>query len=217
MIFIPGQVPDIIKESVKNVDTANQVTHQLWREDNTLLGYAIKHTEMIEVYPLREIDVGQLYAELDILGLKDFSVNINRNGDLDVTDSITKAEESLDLDGIKALKMSRMKNKFNTLKIRPKVSITLDENKTFRVDGSKDDISNFQSYLDILILNSAPTGMIKDGDGLMQEVTTDELSSIINQIKMFGLSLYQIKWAKEIEILQAATIDEVKAISIDLV
>ena len=217
MIFIEGSVPEIIKESVKSVEVANNVTHQIWREDNTLLGYAIKSTDIIEVYPLRQIDIGQLYAELDILGLDNYSVNINNNGDLDVTDSIRKAEDTLDLDGLKALKISRMKNRFESLKIRPKVTITVgDPARSFNVDGSKDDISNFQSYLDLLIAAGSVDGSIKDADSIMQDVTVSELESIIMQIKQYGLGLYQKKWTKEAELFNATTIEEVKSISIDL-
>jgi len=217
MIFIPGTVPDLIKESVKSVQTANNITHQIWREDNTLLGYAIKSTDIIEVYPLRQIDIGQLYAELDIQGLVNYSVNINNNGDLDVVDSIRKAEDSLDIDSLKALKISRMKNRFDSMKIRPKVEIFVgDPIRSFNVDGSKDDISNFQSYLDLLLISSQPGGIIKDADSIMQQVTTDELNSIIIQIKQHGLGLYQLKWSKEAELFTASTIEEVKAISIAL-
>jgi hypothetical protein len=51
----------------------------------------------------------------------------------------------------------------------------------------------------------------------MQTVTTDELVQIIVEIKQFGLQLYQLKWAKEIELMTAGTIEELKAIQIKLI
>jgi hypothetical protein len=152
------------------------------------------------------------------LGLNKHSIVVNRSGDLDITDSIDKAEAMLDINNLKALKISRMKNRFASIKIRPKVEVTVGDNndKVFNVDGSKDDISNFQSYLDLLIASGTGNGIIKDADSIMQNVTVAELESIIVQIKQFGLSLYEKKWAKEAEIMNAATIDEVKLINIDL-
>ena len=222
MIIIESSVPDMILESVKNVETANKITHQIWREDNTLLGYGIKDdvNKSIEVYPLRYIDVGQLYAEMDIQGLTDYSLRMNTSGDLDIIDSIKKAEDTLDLNGIKELKISRMKNRFESIKIRPRVQINLGtetEPNIFYVDGSKDDITNFQSYLDLLSATGQTSGYIKDADGNMQPVITDDLNTIIFKIKEYGLNLYQKKWAKEAELMSAATIDEVKAISIDII
>lgn len=219
MIIIESPVPELILESVKNVEVANRVTHQIWREDNTLLGYGIKDdvNKSIEVYPLRLIDVGQLYAELDIQGLYDYSVSMNNSGDLSITDSIKQAEDYMDINNLKALKISRMKNKFESMKIRPKVAVqvgTPEAPVAFNVDGSKDDISNFQSYLDLLVLSGATDGVIKDADSGMQNVTVDELGLIIIQIKQYGLNLYQLKWTKEAELMNAATIEEVKAISI---
>jgi hypothetical protein len=218
MILVEGTLPEPILESVKNVEVANKITHQLWREDNTLLGYLIKDDVNLnfKVYPLREVDIGQLYAELDILGLTDYSIDIINDGSLAITDSINKAEGSLDINNMKGLKISRMKNHFESLKIRPRVQV-LKDTKNFPVDGSKDDITNFQSYLDLLLLNSATEGSIKDANGDMQTVTTDELTRIIVEIKQFGLQLYQLKWAKEIELMSAGTIEELKAIQIKLI
>ena len=217
MILVEAKVPELILESVKDVETANKITHQLWREDNTLLGYLIKDDVNLnfDMYPLREVDIGQLYAELDILGLDDYSINTINDGSLAITDSIKKAEASLDINSIKGLKISRMKNHFDSIKIRPKVQV-LKDTQNFPVDGSKDDITNFQSYLDLLLLNSETQGYVKDANGDMQLVSTDELSQIIVQIKQFGLHLYQLKWAKEIEIMSAGSIEEVKNIKIKL-
>jgi len=221
MIIVESSLPEMIKESVKDVSTAEKVTHQIWREDNTLLGYGIKDdaNKNIEVYPLRFIDVGQLYAEMDIQGLQDYSLHMNTSGDLNIVDSIQKAESSLDLDDLKALKISRMKNRFESMKIRPKVLIQLGTPETpndFYVDGSKDDITNFQSYLDLLTINGQTAGAIKDADGNMQNVITDDLALIILKIKEFGMNLYQLKWAKEAELMGASTIEELKAISIEI-
>jgi len=218
MILVEAKVPGLILESVKDVETANKITHQLWREDNTLLGYLIKDDIKLSfnLYPLREVDVGQLYAELDILGLDDYSINTINDGSLMITDSIKKAEASLDINSIKGLKISRMKNHFDSIKIRPQVQV-LKDTKNFPVDGSKDDITNFQSYLDLLLLNLQTEGYVKDANGDMQLVSTDELTQIIIEIKQFGLEMYQLKWSKEIEIMSAVSIDAVKAISIKLI
>jgi hypothetical protein len=217
MILMEAPLPEALLETVKNVEVANKVTHQVWREDNTLLGYMIRNSadKVFHIYPLREIDIGQLYAELDVAGFKNYSIDIINDNSLMVVDSIDKSEESLSLENLKLLKIARMKNLFESMKYRPRVQVTVgDPERSFYVDGSKDDISNFQSYLDLLLANGATSGEIKDADSIMQAVTTDELDSIIFQIKQHGLSLYQSKWVKEDEINNATTIDEVKAINI---
>lgn len=214
MKLIQAGVPESIKEFVENVELAEQITHQIWREDNTLLGYGILNTEKLIVYPLRFIDIGQLYAELDVQGLTSISIIIKNTTDLNVIDSIEKTENYLDLDGLKALKMARLKNRFESIKIRPKVPVL--SNKFF-VDGSKDDLTNFESYYELLISSNLSAGVIKDADGNMQNVTTNELEQIILEIKKYGLTLYQLKWQKEAEIVQATTVDELKNISINII
>ena len=197
MIVSNTGVPDAIRESVTDVELALEVTHSVWREDGTLLGYIIKDdtTTTINVYPIRDMDIGQLYAMMDLNGLQDYVVKIHDANPLQVTDSIVRAEDNVDLDGLKALKLSRLRNHFDSIKIRPRVGVLKDDQDVprFYVDGSKDDITNFESYRDLLVASGGTEGTVKDADGVMQTVTVDELNIMIMDIKQFGLNLYQLK------------------------
>jgi len=216
MYITDEKFPGIILESVKNVSLANQVTNTVRREDGTVLGYIIKYTEnkIIKVYPTREIDVGQLYVAAELYGLKDYSIVYKDGKELYMTDSVTKTEAAADLPTMIGLKIVKLANRFDTLKVRPRVPVL---NNRFFLDGSKDDLSNFEVYRDLLVLNSQESGVVKDADGQMQSITLDELNQCIIEIKQFGLNMYQIKWAKEAEIMQCTTKEEVQAVDISLI
>ena len=216
MYITDEKFPEIILEAVKDVDLANQVTNTIRREDNTELGYIIKNDndKVLEVYPIREIDIGQFYVAAELAGFEDYSVVFKDGKELYVTDPVTKTESNADLQTMIALKMVKLANRFDTIKIRPRVPVL---NNKFYLDGSKDDLNNFEVYRDLLVLNSQYSGTIKDADGKMQNVTLDELEKCINEIKRFGLNLYQLKWKKEAEIMNCTTKEDVKAIDIKLI
>lgn len=215
MYITDEKFPEIILESVKNVDLANQVTNTIRKEDNTLLGYIIRDSEdkVLNIFPNREVDIGQLYVAIEKYGWNDYSVVYKDGKELYVTDSIAKTEENADLQTMIGLKMVKLANRFDTIKVRPRVPVL---GGAYYLDGSKDDLSNFEIYKDLLEMNNETDGVIKDADGYMRPVTVEELATCINEIKAFGLNLYQLKWSKEAEIMQCTTIEEVKAIDIML-
>ena len=216
MYITDEKFPEIILESVKNVELANKVTNTIRKEDGTVLGYIIKYDDnkLLKVYPFREVDIGQFYVAIEIHGLKDYGVVFEDGKELYMTDSINKTETDADLPTMIGLTIAKLANRFDTIKIRPRVPVL--DNK-FILDGSRNDLENFKDYLDLLLDNNQTSGFVKDADGNTQPITTDELKQCIKQIREFGLILYQKKWAKEAEIMNCTSVDEVKAIDITLI
>ena len=216
MFITNNKFPSIILESVKNVELANKVNHTIKKEDGSVLGYIIKDdtNKVLNIYQNRPIDIGQLYVAVELNGWSDFAVVYKDGTELYVTDSTQKIEASADLPTMIGLKMIKLSNRFDTIKVRPRVPVL---GGSIYLDGSKDDINNFEVYRDLLELNGLTSGIVKTADGEMKELTLDELNTAITEIKAFGLHLYQLKWTKEAEIMACTTVDEAKAIDISLI
>lgn len=70
----------------------------------------------------------------------------------------------------------------------------IDTGLGFNVDGSKDDLANFE------IAKSLELNFIKDADGEMHQIKPLDWDTIIKAIKQKGVLLFQEKWELESEI-----------------
>ena len=108
-----------------------------------------------------------------------------------------------DIEALKEVMKSDLKSTFANKRLRPQVEVTIGLD-TFFVDGSRDDILNFE---DGKLLGVT---QIKDADGNFHAVTSADYDTIISAQKANGLALYNTKWTKEQEIDALATLDAIK-------
>lgn len=104
----------------------------------------------------------------------------------------------ISLDEAKMLKKTHLKGLFSAKMSRPKVDTGLG----FEVDGSKDDLANFE------IAKSLELDFIKDADGKLNKIKTSDWDVIIKVIKQKGVSLFQEKWELEAKIDACKTLEE---------
>jgi len=64
----------------------------------------------------------------------------------------------------------------------------------FTVDSKRSDLLNFENLLLFMQSNSQQSTSIADSDGVIHEVTEDQLKQLILDMISFGLSQYQKKW-----------------------
>jgi len=95
------------------------------------------------------------------------------------------------LDSVKAGLLKVIKESFNKALVRPEVPTSLG----YSVDGGLDDLQRFQigAELDVPI--------IKDVDGMVHEIDSEGYTTVLSEIKQYGLKLYQLKWSREAEVL----------------
>jgi hypothetical protein len=123
-----------------------------------------------------------------------YSENINVE-----TKNIDRVPIAKPMEDLKAQMLKDLSDTFKLIVSRPRVETSLG----FYVDGSKDDIKNFEVGKKHALPN------IKDADGIIRNVTVEDYDSIITEIELFGLSLYQKKWAKEAEVMALNSVEEV--------
>lgn len=84
----------------------------------------------------------------------------------------------------------------------------------FEIDNrrydEKDDKDNVQS---LISLNLESTSF-KDTDGVIHQVTTTDLQTMMQEMIMDGLGKYQWKWTKEYMVYSATTIEQLNGIEI---
>lgn len=103
-----------------------------------------------------------------------------------------------DLDEVKARMLKDLKETFTTLSVRPRVDTSLG----YAVDGSRDDLQNFQIGRDL----GFPT--IVDADDNEHAATLDDYNTIILAIQVKGAELFNTKRTKKAEINALTTVDE---------
>ena len=103
--------------------------------------------------------------------------------------------------GVKHRVKQQISNKYKGLLQRPRVDTTLG----FDVDGSYEDLKNFETGKEFNILT------VKDADGINRTITLLDYDTIITAIKQKGLVLYQEKWTEEAMIDAMTTLDEIIA------
>ncbi len=83
----------------------------------------------------------------------------------------------------------------------------------FSVDGSSEDRTNFGMTLTLMADGDVTS--VKDADNIIHEnVTRDNIITIINAISLKQKELLEEKWAKDAEIDACNTVDELKALNI---
>jgi hypothetical protein len=83
----------------------------------------------------------------------------------------------------------------------------------YRVDADRQDKSNVEELLDYCTRMGLPgTDQFRIHDNSFVAVSIADLQTIINEIQVFGLGLYAIKWTRELAIDAATTADQVTAI-----
>lgn len=91
-----------------------------------------------------------------------------------------------------------LKAVFENKEERPKVDTSLG----YIVDGGRKDLENFQIGKEVGFPG------VKDANGDTHPVSAEDYDVIILAIKSYGMSLYQQKWAKEVEIKALTTVQE---------
>ena len=96
-------------------------------------------------------------------------------------------------------KQAELKGIFDTNSLRPRVDVSLG----FAVDGSYNDLANFEIGKDLGLL------AVKDADGITRPIILSDYDIIILSIKTHGLLLLQNKWVHEdaILLLEAAAVE----------
>jgi hypothetical protein len=108
----------------------------------------------------------------------------------------TKTERPLD--EVKKSMLKDLSKVYKEKQIRPRVTTSLG----FDVDGGYNDIVNFE------IGKKFALPQIKDADNIKHDATSADYDTIINEIQMNGISLFNTKDTKESEINALATIAE---------
>ena len=99
---------------------------------------------------------------------------------------------------VKALLKVSIKERFLEKQIKPIVDTGLG----FSVDGGYDKVKDFE----IGKKYSFPS--VKASDDTFYPVSATDYDTIISAIELYGIQLFQLKWAKEEEVNALATIDE---------
>jgi hypothetical protein len=107
-------------------------------------------------------------------------------------------------DDAKAKKKMKLKGLFSAKVSRPVIDTSLG----FSVDGSKDDLANFE------IAKSLNLDFVKDADGKIHQIELSDWDVIITAIKQKGVSLFQEKWEIETQIDACTTTQELADLDI---
>jgi len=112
----------------------------------------------------------------------------------------TVEQVELPLDSVKKRMLKSISDSFKKFSKRPVVDTGLG----YSVDGGLDDLQRFQIGADLGI------EVVKDVDGNTHDIDTEGYATVINTIKAYGLSLYELKWQREAEVNALTTIDDCK-------
>jgi hypothetical protein len=83
----------------------------------------------------------------------------------------------------------------------------------FRIDSSRSDLDNLKNLRDVCAKFSLPDTTLRGFHNDYHTVTVEELDTIILELQMYGLWLFQQKWNKEVEIRNATTKDQINNIT----
>jgi hypothetical protein len=115
-----------------------------------------------------------------------------------------KYEINSNLELAKEKKKALVKGLFVAKYNRPVIDTTLG----FSVDGSKDDLANFE------IAKSLDLNFVKDADGALHQIELSDWDVIIGAIKQKGVLLFQEKWALETQIDACETAQELSDLDV---
>jgi hypothetical protein len=126
---------------------------------------------------------------------------------------VDRAFADTDMEAILAEKLTIVKNAFVVASARPEVLIA---SLGFSVDGSYDDLRNFEIGKDLGVLS------VVDSDGVSHDISIEEYDDIITGIKAKALELMEISWGKKSELKAVdltlatalATIDEITVVGL---
>ena len=169
----------------------------------------IKSPKQIEVggttYPRQAFFDKDLLASLGIKPYREVKVDDRYywQGQLTKADNGTEVVGTYeaiprDIDALKEVMLNDLKAAFQGYRQRPRVTVTIGT-ETFDVDGSRDDILNFE---DGKLLGVT---QIKDADGVFRTIAVADYDTIISAQKANGLALYNTKWTKENHIKNTLT------------
>lgn len=100
------------------------------------------------------------------------------------------------IERIKLEQKAKLSGLFKEASERPEVDTGLG----FSVDGSHTDLLNFEIAHKYAVLSGEENAYIKASDNTMKLIAVTDYETIIQSIELNGIGLYQIKWAKEVEI-----------------
>jgi len=113
-------------------------------------------------------------------------------------------KNSTNIDERKLYLISKVRAKFLVESRRPKVLTSLG----FSMDGGSED------YLNLSIGSSLGITSVRDTDNIIHTVTSEELTTIIDEIKTNSMTLTQNKWIKEQEINACTTLTQLSKVII---
>jgi hypothetical protein len=111
----------------------------------------------------------------------------------------------------KKAKLSELKDKFNQIKIKPRVEIP---SLGFYVDGGRENKDDFKTKWEIM--NDDSTTTVRDADDNYHfYITKSQMEVIWKTIAINGDNLYSWKWYKESQISSCFTDEELEAIDLE--
>jgi hypothetical protein len=116
-----------------------------------------------------------------------------------ITATYIVVEKSIEL--VKTTKKADLSKLFKEISARPVVPTSLG----FSVDGNLLVLRYFEIAEEHAIDNGFLTVEVKASDNVKYTINTTDFAEIITNIKLNGLELYKIKWAKETEIESSLT------------
>ncbi len=116
------------------------------------------------------------------------------------------------LDEVKNIKLSEL-DKDVKLNKRPIVDVPLEDTSTIQIFGSKEDQSDIGDRYDLMKEDSIPNLYLKDASGSMQYLGHLDVKRCHKAITIHRNTLIEYQWAKEVEINNCVTVQEVEAVT----
>lgn len=122
-------------------------------------------------------------------------------------------DRSSTLDELKAVKLTELSWKFNSLLTDATSSYTTQGLPTqLTVNARERDLNNAQNLKALMLENSLVVCQFRCYDNTSVQLTLTELGQLISELRAYGLSMYQKKWALEQQVGAATSPEELAAI-----
>ena len=126
--------------------------------------------------------------------LLDDRLEVNEDG----TPMVDEEGNQVITKGLKSALKEKVSTKYKAMMVRPEVDTGLG----FSVDGSYQDLKNFETGKEYGILQ------VKDVYGVFHDINLEDYDTIIKAIKDKGIELFTAKWNKELEVDAISSIEE---------
>ena len=131
------------------------------------------------------------------------------------TYTVTYIYEEIPLDEMKDIRLSDLHTD-QANNIRPRVEVPLEDVSTIFVNGSRSDQQDIGDRYALMQEDSIPTLMLKDADDTMQTLGHLDVKRCHKAITVYRNDNIEYVWAKEIEITDCVTLDELKLVVWDI-